>query len=98
MKYFNLKIIFLKINPKTNSIKQSGLSNWIGEKLKFLALSKKEVILGSIVVIAATATEFTSNISIASIFIPLVDTLVNKNKFLSSILIKFFFSKHRLLS
>ena len=40
--------------------------------------SKKEITLMIIMVISAGATEFTSNTSISSIFIPIVDSIVIK--------------------
>ena len=40
------------------------------------ANTRKEIILGLLIIISATATEFTSNTSIATIFVPIVDSLV----------------------
>ncbi len=54
----------------------SGLSDWIGSQFKFFSNTKKEFILVFVILLSATATEFTSNTSIASIFVPLVDSLV----------------------
>lgn len=53
----------------------SGLSHFIGERLKALMSDKKEITLLIILVISATATEFTSNTSISSIFIPIVNSI-----------------------
>ena len=52
------------------------MSNYIGEKLKDIMSDKKELTLLIIMVISAGATEFTSNTSISSIFIPIVDSIV----------------------
>ena len=57
--------------------KVSGLSDWIGSQFSTFSGSRKEVLLIISQIVSAIATEFTSNVSIASVFIPLFDTLVN---------------------
>ena len=56
--------------------KASGLSEWIGIQFKLFSNTNKELILAFIIIFSATATEFTSNTSIASIFVPIIDSLV----------------------
>ncbi|CAF1119454.1 unnamed protein product, partial [Brachionus calyciflorus] len=53
----------------------SGLSHLIGENIKHVMSTKKEVTLLIIITISALATEFTSNTSISSIFIPIVNSI-----------------------
>jgi di/tricarboxylate transporter len=55
----------------------SGLSDHIGENLKKLMSTRKEITLLMIIVISAISTEFTSNTSIASIFLPIVNSIVS---------------------
>jgi sodium-dependent dicarboxylate transporter 2/3/5 len=67
---------YISITKKRSLKKESGLSDWSGQQLKNLSGGNKQIALVFIVVLAATAPEFTSNVSIASIFIPIVDALV----------------------
>ncbi|CAF0964879.1 unnamed protein product, partial [Brachionus calyciflorus] len=53
----------------------SGLSHLIGENIKYIVSTKKETTLLIIITISALATEFTSNTSISSIFIPIVNSI-----------------------
>ena len=52
------------------------MSNFIGQSLKDMLSSRKELTLIIIMTISAGATEFTSNASISSIFLPIVDSIV----------------------
>lgn len=56
--------------------KESGLSILIGEQLKSLASPNKRLTLLIVMIVSAISTEFTSNMSMASVLLPIVDSLV----------------------
>lgn len=53
----------------------SGLSEFIGESLTSVMSGSKEVTLLCIIIVSAVMTEFTSNASIASIFLPIANSI-----------------------
>jgi di/tricarboxylate transporter len=59
-------------------LKESGLSNLIGAQLKSLSSTNEKITLLIVTVVSAIATEFTSNMSMASVLLPIVDSLVRK--------------------
>ena len=56
---------------------KSGLSNWIGQQLKYLNILPPILIVVLIVVFAAFLTEVVSNMTTANIFLPVVRDLVS---------------------
>lgn len=59
-----------------DGFKESGLSVWIASQFKTFSNQPKEVLLIILILIIASLTEFTSNTSIASIFLPIIDEIV----------------------
>ena len=58
---------------------QSNLSHWIGSLLQKIMPAQKELALLLIVILGEIGTEFICNCSIASILLPIVDSLARKN-------------------
>ena len=57
-------------------LKKSGLSNLIGELLKKTFIHSKELTMLILCLFGSLGTEFTSNLSMATILVPIVDSLV----------------------
>jgi len=61
--------------------KSSGLSNSVAEALRFLTGVPRTAFICIIIIISALFTEVTSNLSTASIFLPVLDSVVCLNIF-----------------
>jgi sodium-dependent dicarboxylate transporter 2/3/5 len=59
--------------------KSSGLSNSVAEALRFIIGVPSAAFICIIIVISALFTEVTSNLSTASIFLPVLDSVVCLN-------------------
>jgi len=80
-KLFPWNIIFLSAGSLAiaDGFQASGLSIWIGNQMKSLATGNKEITLIVVMLVTAVTTEFTSNTSIASIFLPIINTLAKQS-------------------
>lgn len=56
--------------------KNSGLSNTVAEALRFLTGVPRAAVILIVIVISGLFTEVTSNLSTASIFLPVLDSVV----------------------
>jgi len=59
--------------------KSSNLSNSVAEALRFLTGIPRTAVIFIVIVISALFTEVTSNLSTASIFLPVLDSIVCLN-------------------
>ena len=64
--------------------KNSGLSNTVAEALRFLTGVPRAAVILIVIVISGLFTEVTSNLSTASIFLPVLDSIVRSNNSFSS--------------
>jgi hypothetical protein len=72
--FINFK--WIDIEKKAEGFQKSGLSKLIGEVLGDVVPKAREAALVIIILFAIIGTEFTSNTSMASIFIPIADAVV----------------------
>ncbi|CAF1055484.1 unnamed protein product [Adineta ricciae] len=62
-----------------SAFKKSGLSQTVADALKFLAHVPKTVVVLLVIIISALFTEVTSNLSTASIFFPVLDSVARSS-------------------
>ena len=60
----------------------SGLSKWVGSQLANLDAIPSYAIVMSVCIMITTFTEFTSNVATATIFLPILASLVSMKYFL----------------
>lgn len=71
---------FFSLSPDKNS----GLSNTVAEALRFLTGVPRAAVIFIVIVISGLFTEVTSNLSTASIFLPVLDSIVRSNNLFPS--------------
>jgi sodium-dependent dicarboxylate transporter 2/3/5 len=62
-----------------DGLKNSGASAWMGMKLKALESLPNELILFIVVVLLELITNFTSNVAIANMFLPIMAEIVSRS-------------------